>query len=41
MKHILESLKSEFVTVKDDGKAYVLRTWHVVVFAFIVGWLIG
>lgn len=41
MKHILESLKSEFVTIHDDGKAYTIRTWHILAFTFIVGWLIG
>lgn len=41
MKHIIESLKSEFITINDDAKAYVVRTWHVLILAFVVGWLIG
>jgi hypothetical protein len=41
VKHIIESLKSEFVSVDDDGKRYVVRTWHVLVAVFVIGWLIG
>lgn len=43
MRHILDSLKSEFITINDEdsGKKYVLRTWHALVFAFVVGFLIG
>lgn len=41
MKHILESLKSEFITINDDGKAFAIRTWHVLVATFVFGWLIG
>lgn len=41
MRHILDSLKSEFITINDDAKSYVVRTWHVLAFAFVLGWLIG
>jgi len=43
MKHILDSLKSEFITINDDdsGKKYVVRTWHVLVATFVIGWLLG
>lgn len=41
MKHIIQSLKSEFITINDDGKAYTLRTWHLLVVAFLVGFLVG
>lgn len=42
MKAILESLKAEFVTVKDDdGFRLVVRTWHVLCWAFALGWFIG
>lgn len=41
MKHIIGSLKSEFVTIQDDGKRYVVRTWHVLLLVFALGWLIG
>ena len=41
MKHIIESLKSEFITIHDGAKTYVIRTWHVLPVAFVVGWLIG
>lgn len=41
MKHILESLKSEFITISDDGKAFVIRTWHVILAVGVFGWLIG
>lgn len=41
MKHVLESLKSEFITISDDDKKYVVRTWHVLVLSLVVGWLLG
>lgn len=43
MKHILDSLKAEFITINDDdsGKKYVVRFWHVLVLALIVGWIAG
>lgn len=43
MRHILESLKSEFITINDDdsGKRYVVRQWHIQLAAFVIGWLVG
>lgn len=43
MKHIVESLKSEFITINDDdtNKKYVVRVWHFVLFVAVVAWLIG
>lgn len=41
MRHILESLNAEFITVNDDDKKYVLKTWHVMIAIFAIGWLIG
>lgn len=41
MRHILDSLNAEFITVHDDGKKYVLKTWHVMIAIFVIGWLIG
>lgn len=41
MNDILDSLKAEFITIHDSGKAYVVRVWHVVAIAFVVGWLLG
>lgn len=44
LKQILESLRSEFITVNDDddsGKRYIVRVWHVQLAAFVIGWLIG
>lgn len=43
MKHVLESLKSEFITINDDdsGKKYVVRVWHMQVAIFVIGWLLG
>lgn len=41
MKYILDSLKAEFITVNDNGKRYVVRAWHVIVAAGVLGWLIG
>lgn len=43
LKQILESLRSEFITVNDDdsGKRYVVRVWHLQLAAFVIGWLIG
>lgn len=40
---MLDSLKSEFITINDEesGKKYVLRTWHVMILVFVVGWLFG
>lgn len=43
MKQILNSLKSEFITINDDdsGKRYVVRVWHLQLAAFVIGWLVG
>lgn len=41
MKDIIGSLRSEFITINDDDRRYVVRTWHVVVAVFVVGWLLG
>lgn len=41
MRHILDSLKAEFISIHDDAKTYTVRTWHVLTFAFVLGWLIG
>lgn len=43
MKQILDSLKAEFITISDDdsGKSFTVRTWHVLLAVFVLGWLIG
>jgi len=43
MRHILESLRYEFITINDDdsGKKYVIRFWHVQLATLVIGWLIG
>lgn len=43
MRHILDSLKAEFITINDEdsGKKYVVRFWHVLTLVFVLGWLIG
>jgi len=43
MRHILDWLKSEVVTIDDDdsGKSYRILTWYVLVLVFVLGWLVG
>lgn len=41
MKHILNSLKSEFITIHDGEKKYVIRTWHFSLAMLVLGFLIG
>lgn len=41
MKEILDSLKAEFITIHDDEKSYVVRTWHVLLAVLVIGWLLG
>lgn len=41
MRHILDSLNAEFISIHDDGKTFTVRTWHVLLAVFVFGWLIG